>query len=103
MHFRLGGIDLGTVNGRAQITPHDLAGSFNDYKHDRVIRTARLLQSLDSNGVLADGIQVSDAIRAAKPCAAWIGRLVAADLSALVRHVFALTNGQRAVVDAAAA
>ncbi|MEM9603348.1 MAG: hypothetical protein AAGA11_10825 [Pseudomonadota bacterium] len=101
LRFHLGGVELGSVTGRAQTTPHDLAGSHDDYKHDRVIRTARLLQSLDSNGVLSDGIQISDSVRnaAARATLDWTLAGTAFE-RALSDLVFTLTAGQGAVVSA---
>ncbi|MEM7378254.1 MAG: hypothetical protein AAF460_12205 [Pseudomonadota bacterium] len=101
LRFHLGGIELGSVTGRAQTTPYDLAGSHDDYKHDRVIRTARLLQSLDGNGVLADGIQVSDSVRSAASGVTLDWTLAGAAFErALSDLVFTLTAGQGTVVSA---
>lgn len=104
LHFHLGAIELGTVSGRAQITPFDLAGSYNDYEHDLAIRMARLLQSLDGNGVLSDGIQISDSVRNAAASTSLNWKLPAADFEqALADTVFRLTGGQATVVSAEAA
>ena len=55
--FSIGNIDLGTVTGSERITPVELA-------EDETTRTNMLifLQSLDSNGVHDDGIQIPDSM-----------------------------------------
>jgi len=104
LRFHLGGIELGSVLGRAQVTPYDLAGSHDDYKHDRAIRTARLLQSLDSNANLADGIQISDAVRGAAARAELDWTATSADFERAAGDlVFNLTAGQGSLVTAAGA
>ncbi len=102
LRFHLGGIELGTVSGRAQVTPYDLAGSHDDYLYDRATRIARLLQSLDSNGNLADGIQISDATRNLATNASLDWTLSSANFERAAGDlVFDLTSGQGALVSAA--
>jgi len=59
--FSVGGIELGSAAGRAVITPADLipdAGAGDA----AVLNIARLLQSLDADGNLLNGIQISAAM-----------------------------------------
>ncbi|MBF0621496.1 MAG: VWA domain-containing protein [Magnetococcales bacterium] len=55
--FSVGGVDLGTVDGAAMLTPLDLAGS-DDVHNNQVVNTVRLLQSLDSDGDPDNGITI---------------------------------------------
>ncbi len=73
VHFYIGNYEIGSSDVRSKITPLDLANteSYTDY---RVINTARLLQSLDSDSSTV-GIQISS------QAAAESGRLTGVDLS----------------------
>lgn len=73
VHFYIGNYEIGSSDVRSKITPLDLANttSYDDY---RVINTARLLQTLDSDSS-TDGIQISS------EAAAESGRLNGVDLS----------------------
>ena len=59
--FRVGGLELGSAEGAEVITPVDLVedGSLQD---PAVLNIARLLQTLDSDGNLVNGIQITEAI-----------------------------------------
>ena len=59
--FRVGGLELGSAEGAEVITPVDLVedGSLQD---PAVVNIARLLQTLDSDGNLVNGIQITEAI-----------------------------------------
>ena len=67
--FYLGGLRLGAVQGKAEITPLDLYSASNSNDR-RVVNLLRLLQSLDSNDNPDDGIQLSAAAIAAGEMAA---------------------------------
>ena len=70
--FYLGALKLGTVVAKAEITPLDLFGT-SDSNNRKVVNLLRLLQALDSNDNLSNGIQLTDAsIQAA---AASLGKL----------------------------
>ncbi len=62
--FSLGGLELGSATGAEVLTPVDLVDG-GDLADDRVINLARLLQSLDGDGNLGNGIQISEAMDAA--------------------------------------
>ena len=78
IRFSLGGTTLGKVAGRAQLSPFDLAGASvpvgmrditaaledDDHPFQAVISTAVLLQSLDRDGDLANGIEVTPEVAA---------------------------------------
>lgn len=59
--FLLGGLELGSATGADIITPVDLVPDGN-LQHPAVINISRLLQSLDSDGNLLNGIQISEQI-----------------------------------------
>lgn len=64
--FYIGNLALGTVLAQPIMTPLTLAGT-TDPLNQTAINIARLLQSLDSNGDLIDGIQISDAAKSFAP------------------------------------
>lgn len=65
--FYLGNLKLGTVVAKAEITPLDLFNT-SDSNNRKVVNLLRLLQSLDSNDNLSNGIQLSDTtLQAANP------------------------------------
>lgn len=70
--FYLGALKLGTVLAKAEITPLDLFGT-SDSNNRKVLNLLRLLQALDSNDNLANGIQLNDATLQA--AAANLGKL----------------------------
>lgn len=57
--FYLGGLRLGNITGKAEITPLDLFAAANS-NDQRVTNLLRLLQSLDANNDPSDGIQLTD-------------------------------------------
>lgn len=59
--FFLGALRLGSATAKAEITPLDLFAT-NDPNNRQVVNLLRLLQSLDSNDNLADGIQLSESV-----------------------------------------
>jgi len=57
--FSIGNIVLGTARAKAEMTPIDLVDEKDvDFNHPKVIAICRLLQSIDSNGYLDDGIEI---------------------------------------------
>jgi hypothetical protein len=78
IRFSLGDTTLGKVAGRAQVSPFDLAGASvpdgmrditaaledDDHPFQAVISTAVLLQSLDRDGDLANGIEITPEVAA---------------------------------------
>lgn len=64
--FYIGNLAIGPVLAQPVITPLTLAGT-TDLSNQTAINIARLLQSLDSNGDLNDGIQISDAAKSFAP------------------------------------
>lgn len=61
--FSLGGVELGSAVGQAQLSPQDLINDADDSSHPAVINMARLLQTLDADGNLNNGIQLEAAVR----------------------------------------
>lgn len=59
--FAIGGIQLGSATGQGVITPLELV-SDADAADAAVVNMARLLQSLDTDGNLRNGIQISEEI-----------------------------------------
>lgn len=70
--FYLGALKLGTVLAKTEITPLDLFAT-SDSNNRKVVNLLRLLQALDSNDNLANGIQLNDATLQA--AAASLGKL----------------------------
>lgn len=66
--FYLGNLRLGSVKGKAEITPLNLFGASSTADR-RVTNLLRLLQSLDANDNPADGIQLVSAAAAAADAA----------------------------------
>jgi len=71
VRFRLGNLLLGEIDALPQdgfVFPQDLAGvTRNDLNDTRVLELAQLLQSLDSDGNVSNGIQINDAIKEELP------------------------------------
>jgi hypothetical protein len=61
--FVIGNIELGTAMAKAIMTPVDLVPGAVDETDIRVTNMARLLQSLDVDGYLINGIYISEDIR----------------------------------------
>ena len=55
--FKIGGIELGTVNGDSIITPLDLV-SDSDHTNKSVINIVRFIYTLDSDNDLSNGIKI---------------------------------------------
>ena len=62
--FYIGDIFLGSTLGHSVLTPLDLVPLAVDESDQRVINRIRLLQSLDDDGNLSNGIQISALVRA---------------------------------------
>lgn len=60
--FKVGSITFGSALGAQKITPLTLANT-NDVNDERAVNMLRALQSLDQDGVLENGIQISEAKR----------------------------------------
>ena len=60
--FKIGDIKLGTVVGEEIITPVELAGALNT-ANKTVINISRLLQTLDNDNNLNNGIEITDSVR----------------------------------------
>ncbi|ETR72871.1 MAG: hypothetical protein OMM_01376 [Candidatus Magnetoglobus multicellularis str. Araruama] len=60
--FSIKNLVLGSGMAKPLMTPIDLVADAYDYNHPKVITLCRLLQSIDINGYLDDGIYISDAI-----------------------------------------
>jgi len=56
--FSIGDLVLGAGIAKAEMTPIDLVEDAHDFNHPKVIAICRLLQSIDSNGYLDDGIEI---------------------------------------------
>ena len=63
--FSLGGIVLGSTQGQATLTPVDLVPGATDTANSTVVNICRFLQTLDADGNLVNGIQITPAIIAA--------------------------------------
>ena len=63
--FSLAGIELGSAGGASQLTPLDIVADATDLSDPKVVNRARLLQSLDVDGNLSNGIDISEQIRSA--------------------------------------
>ncbi|MCG8316683.1 MAG: hypothetical protein MI976_26000, partial [Pseudomonadales bacterium] len=63
--FRVGGIELGTVNAESALTPLDFAPLGASSTHPRVVNIARFLQTLDTDLNPDNGISISGSVRAA--------------------------------------
>ncbi len=61
--FTIGDLTLGSAPGQSVLSPVDLIDNADDSSHPAVINMARLLQSLDADGNLTNGIQIDDALR----------------------------------------
>lgn len=62
VRFSIGGIDLGTAPGQAVLTPLELVEDAADSSDPAVLNLSRFLQSLDADGNLSNGIQLSTAL-----------------------------------------
>jgi len=56
--FSIGELNLGSGAAKPLMTPIDLVKDAADYNHPTVTAICRLLQSIDSNGYLDDGIEI---------------------------------------------
>jgi len=63
--FSLAGIELGSASGASQLTPLDLIEGASDLSDPGVLNLSRFLQSLDADGNLSNGIEISEQIRSA--------------------------------------
>lgn len=62
--FRIGDLELGSTLAGELLSPLDMIEGAEDASHPAVINMAVLLQSLDADGDLNNGIQISEAIAA---------------------------------------
>jgi len=60
--FSIGSLVLGTASGKSVITPVDLVSGATGASDQRVVNMCVLLQTLDSDGNLNNGIQITQAI-----------------------------------------
>lgn len=60
--FFIGDVVIGEATVKPLMTPLDLVEEANDENHQAVVNIARLLQSLDTDGDLSNGIQISKAV-----------------------------------------
>jgi cyclophilin family peptidyl-prolyl cis-trans isomerase len=95
--FSIGGMDLPAVAAAAVVTPLDVVGTSNLNDPD-LVNLLVLLQSLDQNGNLSDGIQIPAA--AAQAAAGAAGTTLAQDLSTASVAGFASGAPLRALLDA---
>ena len=65
VQFRIGDIVLGSAPGKSVVTVLDLAPGTDTNSQNVVTNVARLLQTLDDDGNLSNGIQISAAVRQA--------------------------------------
>lgn len=65
VHFSLAGIELGSAPGASILSPKDLITDAQDSSDPAAINMARLLQSLDADGNLRNGIQLEAELREA--------------------------------------
>jgi pimeloyl-ACP methyl ester carboxylesterase len=63
VHFSLAGLELGSAPGAAILSPKDLITDAQDSSDPAAINMARLLQSLDADGNLSNGIQLQEELR----------------------------------------
>lgn len=61
--FSIGQLQLGSANGAAVISPKDLVPDAQDSSDPEAINLARLLQSLDADGNLRNGIQLVEELQ----------------------------------------
>ena len=61
--FSIGDIDLGQTSAMEKITPVDIVPGATDETHSKVTNMSRLLQSLDIDGNLNNGIKLTQDIR----------------------------------------
>lgn len=61
--FSIGNLVLGSARGAAQLSPLSIVSGAADMSDQRVVNIAVLLQSLDADGDLNNGIQITPAIR----------------------------------------
>ncbi|RGP55883.1 alpha/beta fold hydrolase [Pseudomonas abyssi] len=62
VYFSLAGMPLGSAPGQALIGPQDIIDAAEDSSHPAVINVARLLQTLDADENLNNGIELSPAV-----------------------------------------
>ncbi|MFZ2288844.1 MAG: alpha/beta fold hydrolase [Halopseudomonas yangmingensis] len=61
--FSLGGVELGSAAGQSLLSPLDLVNHADDSSHTAAINITRLLQTLDADGNLNNGIQLEAAVK----------------------------------------
>ncbi|MEJ2680682.1 MAG: hypothetical protein P8144_04135 [Gammaproteobacteria bacterium] len=63
IHFSIGGIEIGSAQGSALITPLTLAGDGASASDPYVLNVLRFLQTLDDDNNLSNGIQITETVR----------------------------------------
>ena len=63
MRFSLAGIDLGSAAGASQLTPMDIVDGATAFSDPAVLNLSRFLQSLDADGNLGNGIEITADIK----------------------------------------
>lgn len=61
--FFLGGLELGSAPGEPLLSPVSLVEGADDSSHPAAVNISRLLQALDADGNLNNGIQLTEALR----------------------------------------
>ena len=65
LDFKLGALELGSVQGRSRLSLYDVVGSAQQYRFDKAVRVGRLLLSLDSDADARNGVQLENTSAAA--------------------------------------
>jgi len=63
VHFFIGDIEIGSAFGDDAVTPLDLVSDATDETDPHVINIIRFLQTLDDDGDLSNGIQITQVVR----------------------------------------
>lgn len=63
VRFSLAGIDLGSAAGASQLTPMDIVDGATAFSDPAVLNLSRFLQSLDADGNLGNGIEITADIK----------------------------------------
>lgn len=65
LDFKLGALELGSVQGRSRLSLYDVVGSAQQYRFDKAVRVGRLLLSLDDDADVRNGVQLDNTKAAA--------------------------------------
>ncbi len=64
VHFSIGNLDIGSALGQSYLSPVDLVAGASDHTDPTIINICKLLQVLDEDGDLSNGIDITDEIKA---------------------------------------